>query len=49
MVLIDSFENYQVNYWKSMIDTITDIRNPAYMWLFLLIFIKIHRKVNKNY
>ena len=45
MNLIDFFRDYWMNYWKSIIDTITDIRSPAYMWFFLLIMIKIYRKL----
>jgi len=42
--LIDFLRDYWTNYWQSVIDTITDIRSPAYTWLFLLIMIKIYQK-----
>ena len=38
------FKDYLVNYWQSIIDTLTDTRSPAYMRFFLLIIIKIYRK-----
>jgi len=49
MNLIDFFSDSLTNYWQSQIneilDTLTDIRSPAYMWFFLLIMIKIYRKL----
>jgi hypothetical protein len=42
--LKDCWVNYWQNYWQSVIDTLTDIRSPAYMWFFLLIMIKLYRK-----
>ena len=42
--LINLFTDYLTNYWQSIIDTLTDIRSPAYTWFFLLIMIKIYRK-----
>lgn len=44
MNLIYFLKDYWVNYWQSIIDTLTDIRSPAYIWFFLLIMIKIYRK-----
>lgn len=44
MNLIDFLIDYLTNYWQSVIDTLTDIRSPAYTWFFLLIMIKVYRK-----
>jgi len=48
MDLFDFFKDSLTNYCQSeinaIIDTITDIRSPAYTWFFLLIMIKIYRK-----
>ena len=33
---------------QELIDTITDIRSPAYTYIFLWIFIKIYREITFN-
>ena len=52
MVIMESIMNFFSDYFHSeineMIDTITDIRSPAYTWLFLWIFIKIYREITFN-
>jgi len=44
MNLIDFFRDYWINYWQSVVDTLTDITSPAYVWFFLFIMIKVYRK-----
>ena len=52
MEIIEWIMNFLSDYFHSQIneimDTITDIRSPAYTWLFLWIFIRIYRKITFN-
>jgi len=42
------FSDYVNSQFNEIIDTVTDIRSPAYTWLFLWIFVKIYRKITYN-
>jgi hypothetical protein len=42
---LSDYVNGQINY---IIDTVTDIRSPAYTWLFLLIYVTIYREITFN-
>jgi len=42
--MIDFFSGYLQSQVDEIIHNVTNIRSPAYMWLFLWIFIKIYRK-----
>ena len=44
--MVDLFPFFSESQVDEIIHNITDIRSPAYMWLFLLIFIKISRRFN---
>jgi len=44
--LIEFFYNYLVGEVNSVNKVLSDIKSPFYAWFFLLIFIKIYRKVN---
>jgi hypothetical protein len=46
--VMNSFSDYFHSQINEIINTITDIRSPAYTWIFLLIFIKIDRKITFN-
>ena len=50
MAIIQSIAIFISDYFdsenKKIIDTITDIHSPAYTYLFLWIFIRIHREIN---
>ena len=48
MDLIDFLKDWWVNYYQSVVDTVTDIKNPAYTWVFLFIMIKIYREYFLN-
>jgi len=45
MHFFSDFVNSEIN---KIMDTMTDIRSPAYTWLFLLIFIEIYREITFN-
>jgi len=49
MVIIEWIMNFVSDYFHSqineIIDTITDIRSPAYTWIFLLIFTEIYIEI----
>jgi hypothetical protein len=44
--MIEFFYNYLQSQMDEIVHNLTDIRSPAYMWLFLWIFIKVYRKSN---
>lgn len=44
--MIEFFSNYLQSQIDEIVHNITDIRSPAYMWLFLWIFIRVYRKYN---
>jgi hypothetical protein len=44
--MIEFFSNYLQSQIDEIVHNLTDIRSPAYMWLFLWIFIKVYRKHN---
>jgi len=46
--IINFFSDYAHSQINEIIDTIRDIRSPAYTWLFLWIFIKIYREITFN-
>jgi len=52
MVIIEWILNFFSDYFHSqineIIDTITNIRSPAYTYIFLLIFIEIYREITFN-
>jgi hypothetical protein len=52
MVIIEWIMHFLSDYFHSQIneimDTMTDIRSPAYTWLFLLVFTEIYRKITFN-
>lgn len=52
MVIIEWIMHFLSDYFHSQIneimDMITNIRSPAYTWIFLWIFIRIYRKITFN-
>ena len=45
--IIEFFSTYLEGEVNQIIEVISDIKSPFYTWLFLLIFIKIYRKLNR--
>jgi len=46
--IITFVSNYFHSQTNQIIETITDIRSPAYTYFFLWIFIRIYRKITFN-
>jgi hypothetical protein len=52
MIIMEWIMNFFSDYFNSqineIIDTITNIRSPAYTWILLWIFIKMYREIIFN-